>query len=41
MILLQYFKMFCGYISEIPLNLAKGEKQMDDQSIVELYLQRD
>ena len=33
--------MFCGYISEIPLNLAKGEKQMDDQSIVELYLQRD
>ena len=41
MILLQYLKMFCGYISEIPLNLAKGEKQMDDQSIVELYLQRD
>ena len=41
MILLQYCKMFCGYISEIPLNLAKGEKQMDDQSIVELYLQRD
>ena len=41
MILLQYFKMFCGYISEIPLNLAKGEKQMDEQSIVELYLQRD
>lgn len=41
MILLQYFKMFCGYISEIPLNLVKGEKQMDDQSIVELYLQRD
>lgn len=41
LILLQYFKMFCGYISEIPLNLAKGEKQMDDQSIVELYLQRD
>ena len=33
--------MFCGYISEIPLNLVKGEKQMDDQSIVELYLQRD